>query len=183
MFIVLEGIDGTGKTTTAKMLAECFSNSIVTRTPNFIRDLLLTTELDTETSALYFMADMMQVEKEIIRPALREKKMVICDRWVLSTKIYQQSRTDNSILREINLEDLFLQPDYTFILDLPVDKAMRRIKNPDVFEQKDKIVWEKRRIDYISSNKKLINVENLRPDEVVTHITRSITDDCNFVQG
>src|SRR5450759_981694 len=100
VFIVIEGLDGSGKTTQAILLAKRLSQShktILTAEPSrgkigaFIRESCLYEEkrLPTEAEALLFAADRVEHVQKEIKPALDEGKLVICDRYVYSSLAYQ----------------------------------------------------------------------------------------------
>ena len=165
-FIIIEGCDGSGKTTAAKELVNKLNNNgydaIYTREPGGIpeaekiREIVLNSTLDARQYTLLFMASMSLNIQRTIKPALKNNKIVICDRFVRSTYIYQgfynyDPYTKISIEEEddeCNLYSVFtnlvdyatfgLQPDLEFILDTSAEVAWDRInarnKNTDVFE-------------------------------------------------
>ena len=77
-FIVIEGMDGAGKSTLAKSLGEDFKNSLVTHEP-----------MEECHSLEEFLKDRDKHWKEVIEPALKEGQTVICDRFMDSTLVYQ----------------------------------------------------------------------------------------------
>ncbi len=102
LFIALEGPDGSGKSTITKLLEDYFEDKgishIITREPGGtdigedIRNLILdnkNTEMSPETEALLYAASRGQHVHEKIRPGLEEGKVVLCDRFVLSSLAYQ----------------------------------------------------------------------------------------------
>lgn len=102
LFIALEGPDGSGKSTISKLLGEYLKKKniahIITREPGGtkigekIRDLILdkaNTHMSDETEALLYAASRSQHVDEKIVPALEEGKLVLCDRFVLSSLAYQ----------------------------------------------------------------------------------------------
>lgn len=102
LFIALEGPDGSGKSTITKQLGDYFKDNnidhIITREPGGttigedIRDLVLDTkniEMGPETEALLYAASRGQHVYEKIAPALKEGKIVLCERFVLSSLAYQ----------------------------------------------------------------------------------------------
>ena len=142
-FIVFEGGEACGKTTQIKLLQKKFisnKNYIFTREPggtdiaNNIREILVTGDKDkisvkTEI-ALIYAARNDHLEK-VILPNLKKGKTVICDRFHLSTFVYQ------AIARGLNtdfiqkIDELFLEgfkPDLTFIFDLDIQVSRKRIK-------------------------------------------------------
>ncbi len=153
-FIVIEGIDGSGKTTQINQISKWINGSglipsknkiVITREPGgtqlgkSIRSLLLniTSEKspDSITELLLYAADRAQHVNEIISPSLNKGDWVISDRFCGSTIAYQGygRKLDLKLIK--NLENIATQgiyPDITFLLDIPVEESIkRRIKKPD----------------------------------------------------
>lgn len=137
MFIVLEGIDGTGKSTQAKRLAEHFRSLgktvTLSREPTdgpwgtLLRNSANTGRLSPEEELETFLKDRRQHVEEKIAPALAAGHVVILDRYYFSTMAYQGARGFDPLkIREDN--ELFAPvPDLLLILDLEVDTALSRI--------------------------------------------------------
>jgi dTMP kinase len=137
LFIVIEGIDGTGKSTQARRLAEWFESQgrevVLSREPTDgpwgkkLRESAATGRLSPEDELQYFLNDRRQhVEGKII-PALAEGKVVILDRYYFSTMAYQGARGfDPAEIRRLN-EAFAPLPDLLLILDLDVNTAHHRI--------------------------------------------------------
>jgi len=136
-FIVIEGIDGTGKSTQARRLADWFISQsrevVVSREPTDgpwgkkARDSAETGRLSPEEELECFLKDREEHVKEVISPALAEGKVVILDRYYFSTMAYQGARGfDPQEIRRRN-EDFAPVPDLLLILDLEVDEAIERI--------------------------------------------------------
>ena len=147
-FIVLEGIDGCGKTTQIQHLVEWLPNSglmpkgaavVCTREPGgtplgrSIRELLLHTS-DQEAPAptaelLLYAADRAQHVETLIRPALERGDWVISDRFSGSTLAYQGDGRglDASTIRDLErIATAGVTPDLTLWLDLPIAESLRR---------------------------------------------------------
>ena len=145
LFITLEGGEGAGKTTQIDYLRESLIQEghsvVVTREPGgtpsaeALRDLLSHPDFgpewtpDAETMLLYAARSMHITD--VIKPALAQGRIVICDRYVDSTRVYQ------GLIKNINpffLECLEVQivgdvmPDITFILDIPAEETIKRIE-------------------------------------------------------
>ena len=164
-FIVIEGCDGSGKTTLAKKLVDKLNSegidAVYVREPGGIpeaeeiRKIVLNNTLDRRQYTLLFMASMSLNIQRTIKPALAKNKVVICDRFLRSTWIYQEfcnfdPYADNYDVDDeaVDLWDTFhtlaeyacfgLMPDVEFILDTSAEVAWDRInkrnKNTDVFE-------------------------------------------------
>lgn len=142
MFITLEGIEGSGKTTQIHRLAEFINHSgmecVTTRQPGgtvigeHIRSILLNPEnhtLEAMTELLLYLADRAQHINEIIRPALTAGKAVICDRYFDATVVYQGFARGLSVDLLLELHRLLfdnLKPDITFLLDLSPQQGLER---------------------------------------------------------
>lgn len=151
MFISFEGIDGSGKSTIAKMVDEKLRNegydTVLTREPGGvkiaedIRAIILdrnNTNLDDHTEALLFAAARRQHLKERILPALKENKIVLCDRFVDSSLAYQGGGKHLGVDEVYNI-NIFatdnLLPDLTLLFDMDPKEALKRIdknKNREV---------------------------------------------------
>lgn len=137
MFIVIEGIDGTGKTTQAKRLAEHLTSQgktvILSREPTdgpwgtLLRNSASTGRLSPEQELETFLKDRRQHVTEKIAPALAAGHTVILDRYYFSTMAYQGARGfDPQEIRRKN-EAFAPVPDLLLIMDLDVDTAISRI--------------------------------------------------------
>jgi dTMP kinase len=136
-FIVFEGIDGSGKTTQAAMLAERLKSLgipvLLTREPSdgplglTIRSLANRPTLEEEERL--FTEDRRDHVSQVILPAIAEGKTVICDRYVHSSAAYQGARgLDPATLIRRNM--LFAaRPDVVFLIEISVDVALRRISS------------------------------------------------------
>ena len=151
MFIVFEGIDGTGKSTQVKLLAEAFrakgSEVIVSKEPTDgphgtrLRQSAETGRLSAQEELDLFHLDRREHVETLINPALARGAVVLLDRYYFSTMAYQGIRGfDPSKIRRIN-EKFAPLPDLVFILELNLDIALSRIGVRDgqanEFEQRD----------------------------------------------
>jgi dTMP kinase len=137
MFIVIEGIDGTGKSTQAQQLAAWLRGQgrevIVDYEPTFgvhgkkLRDSFVNGRLTPEEELELFLADRREHVEQVIAPALAAGKTVILDRYYFSNMAYQGAiGFDPAEIRRRN-EAFAPVPDLLFILDLDVDTALSRI--------------------------------------------------------
>ncbi len=168
LFITFEGIEGSGKTTQIIMLVEVLKAKgipyVTTREPGgtkiseAIRDLLLNPEfmeMKPETELLLYCASRAQHTAELILPALEEGKIVISDRYFDSTYAYQGAarELDEEVINVLTRFSTYgRNPDLTFLLDLPVEVGLARIKNRnlDRLEQETLSFHEKVRRQFLS---------------------------------
>ena len=151
MFIVLEGIDGTGKSTHAARLAEWFQSQGRETITSFeptrgpwgrkLRESASTGRLSPDEELDLFLRDRREHVETLIRPGLAAGKVVILDRYYFSTMAYQGARgLDIADIRRRN-EEFAPPPDHLFILDLDVDLALDRIGSrgdtANEFEKRD----------------------------------------------
>ncbi len=156
-FVVLDGPEGCGKSTQARMLGERLAGaglrSMVVRDPGTtrigeqIRSILLNPEhieMGMRCEMLLYMAARAQMMKQVIRPALDEGCVVICDRFISSTLAYQLGGDGLTAEEITRIGDVAIGgrwPDLTLILDMPVDQSHARIRR-----EKDRI--EQRSLEY-----------------------------------
>jgi dTMP kinase len=142
MFITLEGIEGSGKTTQAinivRFLEEKGHTCVITREPGGteigkqIRAILLDPEnkdLDPLAELLLYAADRAQHLKSIIGPELSAGKTVICDRFFDATTVYQgfARGLDMELINRLHQIVLnSVKPDLTLLFDLPVEIGLGR---------------------------------------------------------
>lgn len=143
-FIVLEGIDGSGKTTQMKYIDEFLSaqniKHICTREPGGIkisediRRIVLdkdNTTMDNKTEALLYAASRRQHLVKKIIPAIKEDYHVICDRFVYSSLVYQGYARGIGIEEVFNINNFAIEnkiPDLTIFIDVDVKIALRRMQ-------------------------------------------------------
>jgi dTMP kinase len=145
LFITLEGLDGSGKTTQIKRLASWMQkrglDPVITRQPggtatgDRIRALLLdsgSTSLAPMTEMALMFADRAQAIAEVIEPALATGKVVLCDRFTDSTEAYQGGGRELGSQRVLDLHRLVcgdLQPDLTLLLLPSLESSLTRARN------------------------------------------------------
>jgi dTMP kinase len=166
-FITFEGGEGAGKSTQIKLLAELLESAghkvVVTREPGgspgaeAVRHVLLSgaaEPLGPEIEAILFAAARSDHVEQVIRPAVKKGAIVLCDRFMDSSRVYQGLAGSLSRQFMKSLENVAVNgvvPDLTFILDLDVEKGMERAlsrrgsDSADRFEKDDLKIQDARR--------------------------------------
>jgi dTMP kinase len=142
-FIVLEGADGCGKSTQAARLAERLNaagrralhvrDPGGTRLSEAVRRILLdpgTGGLSVESETFLYMAARAQLVAEVVRPALAEGAVVICERWTLSTEVYQGLAGGfgaANVRRVARFASGGVEPDLVVVLDVAVGGGLARL--------------------------------------------------------
>lgn len=150
LFITFEGTDGCGKTTQIEMLKDYFEKEgrtvLLTREPGAkglgtkLREILLNYdgEVSPVCESFLFLADRAQHVDTIIKPAVARGEIVLCDRHTDSTVAYQGYGRELDIEQIKMLNNIAtsgLKPDLTFIFDIDIDTAQKRVgKNKDRME-------------------------------------------------
>lgn len=203
LFITFEGVDGSGKTTQIEMLrdqlrSEGHSVEVIrepggTAIGEKIRSLLLDKsngEMSSETELLLYEAARAQIVHERILPSLREGRIVICDRFFDSTTAYQ------GYARGLDLNDVErlnrwatdgLEPELTFLMDLPVEDAYTRMHgrfgDSDRLEKEGFEFMKKVRDGYLAlsaSNKRIVVLDATAPiDSVSKMVQRKVWEVMN----
>ncbi|GAA6181238.1 dTMP kinase [Shimia sp. NS0008-38b] len=150
-FITFEGIDGSGKSTQAKLLAERLQSEghevVLTREPGGsvgaeeIRAMVLEGDPDrwsAETEILLFTAARRDHLERTILPALAAGKIVICDRFADSTRMYQGlSRGDlRTVVDQLHMLMIGREPDLTILIDMDPVIGLARAKSRQTSEER-----------------------------------------------
>lgn len=171
LFITFEGGEGAGKSTQIRLLATALQERgrevLVTREPGgsagaeAVRHVILSGAAErygTRMEALLFAAARSDHVEEVIRPALKAGKIVLCDRFLDSSRVYQGitgNLEPDFIERLQRIAVNGVMPDCTLILDLPASMGLERARQraiggpeeggPDRFEKEELQTHEKRR--------------------------------------
>ena len=207
LFISLEGGEGSGKSTQAKRLVDYLGSTfpereiISTREPGgtkqaeAIRDMLVTGSADKflpETEALLMIAARAEHTAKVIQPALLRDAIVICDRFVDSTYVYQGLAHQIEIASLEALHEFAcagLAPNITFLLDVSVEQGLERAKvradssigSESRFEEKGGAFHAKVRQGFLSlakrfSDRFVVVDASGTPDETDKYVRQAMRD-------
>lgn len=142
LFITFEGIEGCGKTTQIRLLEDFLKlrshDVVLTREPGGTRigDQIRKILLSVENKGMFPVAELFlyaaarnQHVEEVIRPALKEGKIVLCDRFADATTAYQGAarRIGRDVLTEVHkIATSGMSPDLTILMDLPAEAGLKR---------------------------------------------------------
>ena len=167
--ITLEGIEGSGKTFHTRLLGKFLIQKgfpvILTHEPGAtqigkkLRRLLLGEDFfqDPFTELCLFLADRREHYLQIIKGALEERKIILCDRFVDSTLAYQGYGRGIDMELILNLNERILEgtwPNLTILLDCPVEEGLKRTKKKDRISKGTLEFHEKVRYGYLELSKK-----------------------------
>lgn len=187
LFITLEGIEGAGKSTHMDFIAQVLKKSgkkiVITREPggthvgDTLRSLLLFRsmgyQISNKTELLLMFAGRQQHLDEVICPALKAGKTVLCDRFTDSTYAYQgggrkiKPELINQLVKIVHPD---LKPDLTLLFDLPVELGLERANmraELDDFESETLGFFRRVRRAYLKIAKadpKRVKIINAKPD-------------------
>tara|TARA_X000001036_G_scaffold430986_1_gene464546 strand:- start:171 stop:767 length:597 start_codon:yes stop_codon:yes gene_type:complete len=194
LFIVFEGIDGSGKTTQVELLSQKLTSikkpNIIVREPGgtslgeaIRKELKNNPDLDPVTQLLLFSACRTQLIKEVINPNLKNNQIVISDRYVFSTIAYQgyADGLDTDVIQNlINISTEGLIPDLVIFIDTPIEtaKARRETEAGDHFDNKPLNYYKRIRDGYLSISSTVSNWVTINgtddPQEISTLIWQKI---------
>jgi dTMP kinase len=170
LFVTFEGLDGAGKSTQIRKLKSRMQEAglevVFTHEPggtsvgDKIRSLLLNPEdtMSPETEAFLYAASRAELVRNVIRPALERNEIVLCDRFVDASVAYQGAGLGVGIEQVHTINQYAtggLQPDLTFLFDIPVPVSQDRVQNarrqtkPDRIEQRDSEYFKRVRAEFL----------------------------------
>ena len=197
LFITVEGMDGAGKTTQARMLAWWLSERghevVLTREPGgtalgaALRKLLLDggARVGAEAELMLYAADRAQHVEEVVRPALGEGRTVVCERYADSTTVYQGCgrRLDLEFVERLNrFVTGGMEPDLTLLLDVDPQAARQRLAEiPDRLEREQPEFHERVAAGYRALARRYrerirIIDANAAPDQAFRQVARVMED-------
>lgn len=196
LFLVLDGTEGAGKSTQARLLEQRIialgRETLLVRDPGTtrigeqVRAILLDpahAEMGMRCEMLLYMSARAQMMDQIIQPALDAGRVVICDRFVSSTLAYQlggDGLTADEIRSVAQIAIRGRWPDLTILLDLPAEKSLARVKRAkDRIEQRPMSYHRQVRSNYLAQAEadprryRVINADR-SPDEVALDVGRAV---------
>ena len=195
-FIVFEGMDGTGKSTISKRilkwLEENNHKAIYTKEPggspigNKIRDIVLyNTACNDLTDILLFMVQRNEHIYRTIKPNLEKDTIVLCDRYIYSSLVYQGYMNDQfDYVYNLHQQlDLIFEPDLLLLFKADPIKTVNRLSNGDKFEINDSKYFNQVQDHYLNDIPKIVSdkckVEiidaNFDEDNVFEQVKKKIT--------
>lgn len=203
LFITIEGPDGAGKSTQIPFIKEFLEKKgykvLLTREPGGtvigekIRQLVLDKnhqEMSDITEALLYAASRAQHVAELIIPALNEGKIVLCDRFVDSSIVYQGKGRELGIgaIRDINtFATAGLEPDLTILLDIDPEIGLKRVKATKEIDRLEQEKLDFHRKVY-EGYKELINmhpdrIKVVKADQSIENISKDIEHKLKILLG
>ncbi len=165
MFIVFEGPEGCGKSTQVRLVDDALRakgfETVIAREPGGtgvgekLRNILLdkASRIDLRAEILLYMASRAQMMDELIRPALEEGKIVLCERFLSSTVVYQgiAGGGDRELIDSVGafVTD-GIEPDLTIVIDVDAAEGLARAGAPDRIESRGADYHEKVRLGFLS---------------------------------
>jgi dTMP kinase len=187
LLIVIEGLDGAGLSTQSALLAEYLRGQnrevVLTKEPTaspigkLIKSALnRKSELSLFTLQLLFAADRAEHLEKEIEPALKAGKMVISDRYILSSLAFGSVDNDLEFLKQINAR--FRKPDLTIIIDTPSRVCLERIssnrENIELFEEEERL--NKVRAQYFALKDHFEKTVMVAGDRAKDEVSKEIQD-------
>jgi len=193
LFITFEGADGCGKTTQIelldKYLREKGKETLLTREPGAkglgvkLREILLNYdgEVSPQCESFLFLADRAQHIDCIIKPALKEGKIILCDRHTDSTVAYQGYGRGLDLERINMLNDIAtggLKPDLTIVFDVDVETSMQRVgKEKDRMESAGAEFFNKVREGYLKiAENEPARVKVINSSDTIENIHKKVVE-------
>lgn len=193
MFVVLEGIEGSGKSSAQKRVAEilrahrvpvlCTREPGGTRLSEKIRPILLKSHMTPWAEVFFYQALRAEHVEKVIKPALRDGAVVLCDRFSDSTLAYQgdaRGLPRKTLSSLIHLATQGLRPDLICLLDVSPKVGLTRAKDPNRFEKEGAAFQARARAGFLKSMKASpkrwfkLDSEKLNTEQIAEAISQRI---------
>lgn len=198
LFITFEGADGCGKTTQIELLNKYLQEkgfkTLVTREPGAkglgekLREILLNYdgEVSPNCESFLFLADRAQHVDCVIKPALKDGVIVLCDRHTDSTVAYQGYGRQLDIEQIKKLNEIAvngLKPDLTIVFDIDIETSMQRVgKTKDRMESAGKDFFNRVRNGYLAIAKDEQNrVKVINSADTIERIHEKVVEEVNLI--
>lgn len=205
MFFVFDGVDGAGKSTQLDMFVQWLEEQgrdvVACKDPGStplgerIRQVLLgdhEVPISMRAEMMLFTTARTQLIQEVVKPALAKQKTVVLDRYVFSTVVYQghAGNLDPEEIWQVNriaTQNVF--PDVTFILDVPIEVATKRLGSSlDRMESRGNEYFEKVRQGFLDEARRWSEGVDLvdatqPPDEIQADIRKLTTEHMARIEG
>jgi dTMP kinase len=200
--LAVEGIDGAGKTTQVRLLAQALERLgervVTSKEPTDgpwgrkLRESAATGRLSPDEELEAFVSDRIEHVRTLIQPALEAAETVILDRYFYSTISYQGSRGGDIAELKARMEQIAPVPDIVFLLDLPPAEGIRRIsesrnERPNEFEKIETLTRVREAFNAIPEAR-IVRIDGGRPVEevheaVVAELARRATGNMARLKG
>ena len=198
LFITFEGADGCGKTTQIELLNKYLQQkgfkTLVTREPGAkglgekLREILLNYdgEVSPNCESFLFLADRAQHVDCVIKPALKDGVIVLCDRHTYSTVAYQGYGRQLDIEQIKKLNEIAvngLKPDLTIVFDIDIETSMQRVgKTKDRMESAGMDFFNRVRNGYLAIAKEEPNrVKVINSADTIERIHEKVVEEVNLI--
>lgn len=198
LFITFEGADGCGKTTQIELLNKYLQQkgfkTLVTREPGAkglgekLREILLNYdgEVSPNCESFLFLADRAQHVDCVIKPALKDGVIVLCDRHTDSTVAYQGYGRQLDIAQIKKLNEIAvngLKPDLTIVFDIDIETSMQRVgKTKDRMESAGMDFFNRVRNGYLAIAKEEPNrVKVINSADTIERIHEKVVEEVNLI--
>lgn len=149
MFVTVEGIDGSGKSTLVQALGEELEDTRLTHEPTGLwtgqqvrKAIANESDVGPITTLYLFMADRMYHINQIVRPSVEQGKLVISDRYADSSRVYQPLLLEGHVedpdrlVQEV-MRPMDCEPDLTLLIDIDPETAIKRTEGDERYEKLD----------------------------------------------
>lgn len=174
LFLTIEGIDGSGKSTVVKAIDARFGDVVTSREPSPhwtgppVREAITSPDTHPMTDFHFFLGDRAHHMKHSIEPALEEDKTFVSDRYVDSTFAYQQEALNGIVDNPLqyiqdSMSEWVLMPDITILIDIPAEVSARRTSDGDKYEASDFLkVVRQNYLELEENNSRIIKVDGTK---------------------